>query len=93
MSGLGQLERHPFVFALGDYDYAGLGYLFLLIISIFPIWVFFSVSGGTLVRALVLDIGYWRYPCPGHGVGLAAFRHSRCGIRERPIGKEPSPHK
>ena len=55
MSGLGQLERHPFVFALGDYDYAGLGYLFLLIISIFPNRV--ALPSGMHVRDLVM----WAY--------------------------------
>ena len=45
----------------------------------------------TTPRKGVLDIGYWRYPCPGHGEGLAPFRHGRCAIRERPIGKDLIP--
>ena len=34
------------------------------------------------------DIGYWRYPYQGHGVGLAPFRHGRRGVPERPFGED-----
>ena len=45
-----------------------------------------------LVRKEMLDIGYWRYPYPGHGKCLAPFRHGRRAIRERPIGEDIIPH-
>ena len=46
----------------------------------------------TTPRKGVLDIGYWRYPYPGHGVGLAPFRHGRRGVRERPFSEDLIPH-
>ena len=46
----------------------------------------------TTPRKGVLDIGYWRYPYPDHGVALAPFRHGRHGVREKPFGRDLIPH-
>ena len=43
-------------------------------------------------KCSMLDIEYWRYLYPGHGEGLAPFRHGRRAIRKRPIGEDLTPH-
>ena len=45
----------------------------------------------TTPRKGVLDIGYWRYPYPGHGKCLAPFRHGRRAIRKKTTDEELSP--